>query len=183
PTGKPPAADAQDARRKADDLLAAARAQLQAAHPQAGDVMSALEKIEQALVGVPNDPDALALETTANEMLARLRDTAKIDAAIRNARSRFAIGKHHAALQLLEGRDPASHPAVAEALKEFRAALHAIEEKRRQAAPRPRPPVDDEATRVILMPDVLAKMQAEANPVPAVAAVAAAVPKAPAPVA
>jgi hypothetical protein len=161
-------ADQQGARRTADGLLAAARALLQPANPRVADVSSALEKIEQALAAVPNDAEALALETTANETLARLRDAAKIDAAIRNARSRFAIGKHQAAIQLLEGLDPASHPAVAEALQELRAALQAIEDRRRgaEAARQPLPAPDTDATRVILMPEILAQMQQEARPTP-----------------
>src|SRR5262249_24422480 len=152
------AVDAERARRTADELLAAARAQLQAANPSADDVTSALQKIEQALAAVPNDRDALSLKTTANETLTRLREAMKIDAAIRNARSRFAMGKHQAAIQLLEGLDPASHPPVADALKELRAALTAVDDRRRQTeAPAKRPPAapDDEATRVLFVSDVL----------------------------
>jgi serine/threonine protein kinase len=166
PIQDPAAAEAERARRKADELLALARTKLRASNPQLADVTSALEQIEQALALVPNDTEALALETDANEALARLRDAAKIDAAIRNARSRFAIGKHQAAIQLLEGLDPGAHPAVAVALKELRAALQAIEDRRRQAEaaakPKPRAMPDDDATRVILMPEILARMEAEA---------------------
>jgi serine/threonine protein kinase len=146
------------ARRKADDLLAAARAHLDTPNPREANVTSALEKIEQALAAIPNDPAALALETTANETLLRLRDAARIDTAIRNARSRFAIGKHQAAIQLLEGLDPASHPAVADALKELRASLQAIEDRRRQeaAARQARPAPDSDATFVLSAPEVAA---------------------------
>ena len=163
--------DSERARRTAVALLAAARAQLEAPALQIADVLSALQKIEQALAAVPGDVDALHLETTANEHLVRLRDAAKIDAAIRNARSRFAIGKHHAAIQLLEGLDAGAHPAVATALSELRAALHAIEERRRRDAEPKKPKiVDDDATHVILMPEILAKMQAEGSGPVAVAA-------------
>src|SRR5262249_43229189 len=157
------------ARRTADELLAAARTQLHTPRVQVADVTSALKKIEQALTAVPNDTAALALETTANETLARLQDAAKVDAAIRNARSRFAIGKHQAAIQLLEGLDPASHPSVANALNDLRAQLHAIEERRRQAElarQRPRQAPDEDATRVILMPEILKQMQQDAGGAP-----------------
>src|SRR5262249_10108469 len=79
---------------------------------------------------------------------------------LRNARRRFAMGKHQAAIQLLEGLDPASHPPVADALKELRAALTAVDDRRRQTeAPAKRPPAapDDEATRVLFVSDVLGK--------------------------
>jgi hypothetical protein len=134
---------------RADNLLAAARDQLHA-DASAADVTSALEKIAQALALVPNDPDAMALETSANETLRRLRDAARIDAAIRNAHSRFAIGKHQAAIHLLEDLDPASHPQVADALKELNASLREIEEKRRQKETAevtpPKPAADDGVT-------------------------------------
>ena len=141
--------DAQSPRTRADNLLAAARAQLRA-DASVADVTSAVEKIARALALVPNDADAMALDTTANETLLRLRDAARIDAAIRNARSRFNIGKHQAAIQLLEDLDPASHPQVADALRELKASLRDIEEKRRHkeaaAVDRPRPAADDGAT-------------------------------------
>ena len=113
--------------------------------------------------GAPSRICAANVLEPANENLARLRDAAKIDASIRNARSRFAIGKHHSAIQLLEGLDPGAHPTVAAALRELRTALQAIEERRRQAeadAKRPKI-VDDDATHVIVMPEILAKMPAD----------------------
>ncbi|HMF98024.1 MAG TPA: serine/threonine-protein kinase, partial [Vicinamibacterales bacterium] len=159
--------DADRARRKADELLAAARTKLRLPNPPVADVTSALADIEQALAAVPNDTEALALETTANETLARLREAARIDAAIRNARSRFAIGKHQAAIQLLEGLDPAAHPTVAAALSDLRAQLQAMEDQRRREAEaaaarqQARAVPDEDATRVILLPEI-AQMQAEA---------------------
>src|SRR5262249_53944309 len=48
-----------------------------------------------------------------------------------NARGRFALGKHQAAIQLLESLDPAANPLVAATLKELRDAFHEIQEKRR----------------------------------------------------
>jgi serine/threonine protein kinase len=160
----PPHAAADAARQKADELLAAARATLEAPDPQMADVTSALQQIEQALAAVPNDSAALTLETTANEALARLRASAQIEASVRNARSRFAIGKHHAAIQLLEGLDQ-SHAAVAAALKDLRVQLQTIEDRRRQAEEarsKPRELPDEEATRVIVLPELLAQVQAEA---------------------
>src|SRR5262249_12093128 len=124
-------ADNARARQKADELLAAARTRLRVPNPPVADVASALADIEQALAAVPNDTEALALETTANETLARLREAARIDAAIRNARSRFAIGKHQSAIQLLEGLDPAAHPSVAATLNDLRAQVQAMEDQRR----------------------------------------------------
>ena len=51
--------------------------------------------------------------------------------AIRNARARFANGKHQAAIQLLEGLSAASNPLVSETLREFRTEFEAIQERRR----------------------------------------------------
>src|SRR5262245_31059262 len=105
--------------------------------------------------------------------MAQLREAASIDAAIRNARSRFANGKHQSAIQLLEGLDPSAHPVVAEALKELRAALQEIEEKRRieqeqaeqrrlaeeaEKAKAPKDP-DDELTRVFIPPGVAVEQE------------------------
>ena len=121
---------AERTRRSVDELLAAAETRLQAPDPKLADVASALRKIEQALALAPDHAGARALEATAKHTLASVRAAAEIDAAIRNARSRFANGKHQAALQLLESLDPSSHPVV-EALRELRAALHDLDERRR----------------------------------------------------
>src|SRR5262249_4757094 len=66
--------------------------------------------------------------------------------------------------QLLEGLDPAGHPAVAAALKDLRAQWQAIEDKRRRdteaaARQQARAVPDEDATRVILLPEI-AQMQA-----------------------
>jgi serine/threonine-protein kinase len=121
---------AERIRRTVDDLLAAAAEDLHA--DQDGQrVTAAMEKIDRALVLIPDDPGALALHSTAKDALAEQRQAAIVRAGVRNARSRFANGKHHAALQLLESLDPASNPLVAETLKELREELHRIEEQRR----------------------------------------------------
>jgi hypothetical protein len=121
---------AERLRKTVDELLAAAADQLQSADRQDHDVTSAMQKITQALALAPGDARAEALKATAEEALAPQREAARIRAAIRNARNRFAIGKHQAALQLLENLDPSSHPAVADALKELRAALAQLAEPR-----------------------------------------------------
>jgi hypothetical protein len=71
------------------------------------------------------------LQPTATAAVAAEQQASVVRASIRNARSRFANGKHQAALQLLESLDPSSHPMVEETLRELRAALHEIEERRR----------------------------------------------------
>jgi hypothetical protein len=54
-----------------------------------------------------------------------------VKAVVNNARTRFANGKRQAAIRLLEEFQPASHPDIAAALTELRAALQKIEEERR----------------------------------------------------
>jgi hypothetical protein len=70
------------------------------------------------------------LKAAAEEALAAEREAARIRIAIRNARHRFANGKHLAALQLLESLDPSSHPVVAETLRDLRDALDQIQKWR-----------------------------------------------------
>ena len=91
----------------------------------------AMEKITQALALAPGHAAACALKVKAEEELLRHREAARIRTVIGNARNRFANGKHQAALQLLEDLDSSAHPIVAETLKELRAALHDIQERRR----------------------------------------------------
>jgi hypothetical protein len=93
--------------------------------------MLAMRKITQVLALAPDHAEALALKATAAKALATQREAAFVLAAIRNARSRFANGKHQAALQLLENLDSSAHPIVAETLSELRAALREIQERRR----------------------------------------------------
>jgi tetratricopeptide (TPR) repeat protein len=156
-----------------DDLMAAAEEQLRSPDRRATDVASALQKIGNVLALEPEHAGALALKTIANEAMAQLREAASIDAAIRNARSRFANGKHQSAIQLLEGLDPSAHPVVAEALKELREALRVIEERRRieqeeaeqrrlaEEAAKAQAPKDpeDELTRVFIPPGVVVEEQ------------------------
>jgi len=118
-------------RQTIDGLLAGAEKHLQAPRRQMPDVMSAMQNITQALALAPDDERAKALKANADEAIAALREAARIDAAIRNARNRFANGKHQAALQLLEGLDASAHPAVAETLRELRGLYHGIQELRR----------------------------------------------------
>ena len=122
---------AEQLRRTVDALLGAATTQLQGADPQIKDLTLALQKVNQALALAPGHAAAEALKATVESSLAAQREAARIDAAIRSARNRFANGKHQAALQLLEDLDPARHPVVADTLNEMRDALHEIEERRR----------------------------------------------------
>ncbi len=100
--------------RTVDELLAAAAEHLRAADHQPHDAILAMRKITEALALAPDHAGALALKAAAAKALAAQRQEAFVLAAIRNARSRFAIGKHQAALQLLESLDASAHPAVAE---------------------------------------------------------------------
>ena len=122
---------AERLRQTVDELLAGAEAQLQSPDRQTPAVMLAMQQIAKAQELAPDNTRAAALKATADEALAALRESARVDAAIRNARSRFANGKHQAALQLLESFDASAHPAVAETLKELRAQIQAIQEQRR----------------------------------------------------
>jgi len=121
---------AERLRKTVDELLDAAEAQLQSPDRQAAGVTLATQQIAKAQELAPDNARAQALKATADEAAAALRETARIDAAIRNARSRFANGKHQSGLLLLESLD-AAHPAVAEALKELRGRLTVIQEQRR----------------------------------------------------
>ena len=125
------AAAATKRRQAAEDLLAVAAARLQAAEHQAGDLTLAIREIDQALALEPDHAGGLALKETAKAAVAAEQKAAVTRASVRNARSRFANGKHQAALQLLEKLDPSSDPMVAETLKELRAALEVIEQQRR----------------------------------------------------
>jgi len=129
------ARDAADAAarldRTVDELLAAADEHLQQSDQSGAGPKLALQKIARALLMAPGHSRADALKARAEGALSAQRETARIRVAIGNARSRFANGKHQSALQLLENLDPQSHPQVADTLKELRAALHDIQERRR----------------------------------------------------
>jgi serine/threonine protein kinase len=129
-TAKEAAEAAARLRRTIGDLLDAAETRLKAPDRQMPDVIAAIKDITQALALAPGDHRAEALKQTADESVAALRVAARVDAAIRNARSRFANGKHQAALQLLESLDAAAYPAVAETLKELRGLYAGIQEMR-----------------------------------------------------
>ena len=79
----------------------------------------------------PANADAANLKTGIEESIATRREAARARTAISNARTRFANGKHQAALKLLEDYPPPSHPEIATTLSELRAALLEIEEQRR----------------------------------------------------
>jgi hypothetical protein len=127
------AAAAEHLRRTIDELLAAAEQHLQSPDRQTADLRLAVQKVTQALALDPGHTGAQALKSTAEEALAAARETARVHAAIRNARSRFANGKYQSALELLEGLDTSAHPIVADTLKELRAARQEIEERQRAA--------------------------------------------------
>ena len=136
------AAEAAKKRRQAaDDLVAAAAARLQAAESQAGDLAVAGRELDQALALEADHAGALAAKVTLDAAVAAGQKAAVIRASIRNARSRFANGKHHAAIRLLESLDPSSDPSVEETLKEFRQKLHDIDaslsDKERSVSPPP----------------------------------------------
>jgi uncharacterized membrane protein len=103
--------------------------------------VSALQNVARALELSPDSPEAQALKAEAEPILAAQRQAASIRAQIRNARSRFSIGKHLSAVQLLERLDPAANPEVADALAELRRALHDLE-----ARPAADPPGSEEQT-------------------------------------
>ena len=157
---------AERLRRTIDELLAAAAEILQSADHQAHDAVLAMQKITQALGLDASHAGALALKAQAEAAIAAQREEAFVRAAVRNARNRFANGKHQAALQLLENLDAAAHPLVADTLTELRGALQEIQERRRAeqelaerqrqaaerlAADKDRTDTQEDATRVVLV--------------------------------
>jgi hypothetical protein len=119
-----------------------------------------MQKITRALALVPDHAGAQALKATAEDVIAAQRQAAFIRAAVRNARNRFANGKHQAAFQLLGNLDPSSNPVVADTLKELREALSEIEGRRhaeQELATPPTEAVDEEATRFVLAPGTEAR--------------------------
>jgi serine/threonine protein kinase len=125
------AAAAERQHQEVEALVATAAGRLEAATPQASELALAVKEIERALSMEPDHAGALALKTTAQAAVAAEQKASMIRASIRNARTRFANGKHQAAFQLLESLDPAANPIVEETIKELRAAFHEIEERRR----------------------------------------------------
>jgi serine/threonine protein kinase len=122
---------AERLRRTIEELLAAAAEHLQSSDRHPDEALLAMQKITQALALAPDHAEAQALKTRADAALAAQREAAFVQAAIRNARSRFTNGKHQSAIQLLENLDAAIHPTVADTLKELRGALQEIQDRRR----------------------------------------------------
>ena len=120
---------AEHRRRTVDDLLAAATQHLESGAQ--GAAAAASQKITEALALAPDHGDALALKVRADGLLAAERHEAVVQATIRNARSRFAHGKHQAAFRILEELGPAAHPIIADTLKELRETFQQIEDRRR----------------------------------------------------
>ena len=125
------AAAAERRRQEIETLVATAAGRLDASTPQAAELALAVKEIDRVLSLEPEHAGALALKVKAQAAVAAEQQASVIRASIRNARTRFANGKHQAAFQLLESLDPATHPIVEETLKELRAAFHEIEERRR----------------------------------------------------
>ena len=113
----------------------------------AGNYDAAIESCKQVLMLDDSDERAIAqldrIHAAFDEQQA-LADLAaqeqeaedRLNAAIEDARRRFAKGDHQTALKMLEALEPASHVLVGEALEELRAALREIEEERRIARER-----------------------------------------------
>ena len=96
------AADAAERRRRTvDQLLREAAEHLTAASQP--NPRAAVEKVTQVLALVPDHAGALELKVAADAAVTAEREAARVSTAIRNARARFANGKHQAAIQLLEG--------------------------------------------------------------------------------
>ncbi len=125
------AAAVERRRQEVETLVATAAARLDAPTPQASELALAVKEIERALSLDPEHAGALELKATAQAAVAAEQKASVIRASIRNARTRFANGKHQAAFQLLESLDPAANPIVEETITELRAAFHEIEERRR----------------------------------------------------
>ena len=122
---------AERLRQQVADLIHGASQRLQSAGDQTSELLLALRDVNQALALDPENADALSLKTAVEESLAALREAARVRTVISNARTRFANGKHQAALRLLEDFQPSSHPDIAATLGELRGALLEIEEQRR----------------------------------------------------
>jgi serine/threonine-protein kinase len=152
-------AAAERHRQKIDALLASAAERLEMPGRQLSDVALAVQTINEAVELEPRDARAQALKATADEALAAETSRASAIIAVRNARSRFANGRHQAALDLLASFDATAHPIVAEALKDFREQLDKIDarraterEERISRGQGASAPVDDDLTRVFAQP-------------------------------
>jgi hypothetical protein len=122
------------------ELTAAASGMLDAVQQRPNDIIPAMQKIARALELSPTDPEAQSLKIRAEQIYNAQRQEAFVRAALGNARTRFAMGKHQAAFQLLESLDPAANPLVASTLAELREALRQIEAQKAAQAASPSPP-------------------------------------------
>ena len=112
------------------DLIASAARRLESAGDQTSELLAARQDVDQALALGPGNTDAVSLKAAIEEAIAAHREAARMNAAISNARARFANGKRLAAIRLLEEYQP-PHPDIAAALNDLRAALQKIEEEQR----------------------------------------------------
>ncbi len=117
--------------RQVADLLSGATQRIASAGDQTSELLSALRDVKQALALDPANVAAANLRASLEESIAAQREAARVRAAVNNARTRFANGKHQAAIRLLEEFQPATHAEITAALNELRAALLEIEEQRR----------------------------------------------------
>ena len=113
------------------DLLQSASHRMASSSDQANELAVALREVTEALTLDSANADASQLKTAIEASIAARREEARRKTTISNARSRFAIGKHQAALRLLEDFEPAGTSEIVSVLNELRQALHEIEEQRR----------------------------------------------------
>jgi eukaryotic-like serine/threonine-protein kinase len=117
--------------REIADLIATASKSFEAAGDKTNELTAALRDVDRALTLEPERAEAVSLKAAIEKAIAALREAARVKAVISNARTRFANGKPHAAIRLLEDFQPSSHPDVVAALAELRAGLEKIEEEQR----------------------------------------------------
>jgi hypothetical protein len=111
-------------------LVESASHHVKSAESQPDELLLALRDVDRALSLSPDNLDAGNLKATIEASLAVLREAARVKAAINNARTRFANGKHQAAIRLLEDFQP-PHPEIQAALTGLRDSLAKIEEDKR----------------------------------------------------
>src|SRR5205823_4159693 len=113
------------------DLVRSASARFDAAADNGAELSAALRDVNLALELDAANADAARVKSTIEAAIAARREAALARAAIDNAGRRFAIGKHQAAIKLLEDFNPPNQPDIVKALGELRTALQVIEERRR----------------------------------------------------
>ena len=134
----------------ADQSLDAFRQRIAASRAKEGRVVSSDATVISARFNIANGEDAVApnasvegavqstseaLPSAADSSAAASsnvtgRDSTRFHAAVRNARSRAANGRHAAALRLLQELD-SSDPAVAEAMADIQGALVRLDDEKR----------------------------------------------------